>query len=95
MFASFVLIIHDVEGYAVWRKIFDEAAPLRKAAGEISFQLLRTQVDANRIVHFSCWQSLGEAQRFFESAELVAIRRRAGVKAPEFIYLTELDRGTL
>lgn len=95
MSASYVLIIHDVEDYVRWRDIFDEAAALRKAAGEISFQLLRAQVDANRIVHFSRWQSLGEARRFFESDELVAIRRKAGVKQPEFIYLTELDHGTL
>ena len=95
MSAPYVLIIHDVEDYSVWRTIFDEAAALRKAAGEISFQLLRTQVDANRIVHFSRWRSLGEARAFFESPELVAIRQRAGVKQPEFIYLTELDHGDL
>lgn len=35
------------------------------------------------------------ARRFFESAELVEIRKKAGVKAPEFIYLHAIERGVL
>jgi hypothetical protein len=38
---------------------------------------------------------LAAARAFFESDELVEIRKRAGVKAPEFIYLEELERGVL
>jgi quinol monooxygenase YgiN len=68
---------------------------MRKAAGELSYQLLRFDADANTLVHFSAWSSLDNARRFFESPELVEIRRQAGVKAPEFIYLHELERGVL
>ncbi|MDO8290129.1 MAG: antibiotic biosynthesis monooxygenase [Parvibaculum sp.] len=91
----FVLIIHEVADYAAWRMIFDEAAGIRREAGEIRFQLLRADTDANRIVHFSHWRNLDDARRFFESPALVEIRRKAGVKTPEFIYLNELDRGDL
>jgi len=49
----------------------------------------------NRIVHFSVWTSLADAQRFFDSPELVRIRAEAGVKSPEFNYLEELEAGTL
>ncbi len=90
-----VLIIHEVESYPAWKAIFDQAAGIRKAAGEISYQLLRYDTDANRIVHFSKWSSLDNARRFFESDELVEIRRKAGVKAPEFIYLQALESGEL
>lgn len=90
-----VLIIHEVESFPAWKTIFDQAAGIRKNAGEISYQLLRYDHDANRIVHFSEWSSLDDARRFFESAELVEIRRKAGVKAPEFIYLHEIERGVL
>jgi quinol monooxygenase YgiN len=90
-----VLIIHEVESYAVWKAVFDKAAEIRKAAGEISYQLLRYDVDENRIVHFSSWVSLDNARQFFESAELVKIREQAGVKAPHFFYLEELERGVL
>lgn len=90
-----VLIIHEVEAYPAWKTVFDQAAAMRKAAGELSYQLLRFDADANTLVHFSAWSSLDNARRFFESPELVEIRRQAGVKAPEFIYLHELERGVL
>ncbi|TKB84546.1 MAG: antibiotic biosynthesis monooxygenase, partial [Nitrospira sp.] len=35
------------------------------------------------------------ARRFFESPELVELRRAAGVKAPDFLYLEEIERGVL
>jgi quinol monooxygenase YgiN len=90
-----VLIIHEVAAYAAWKTVIDQAAGIRKKAGEISYQLLRYDNDANTIVHFSEWSSLDNARRFFESAELVEIRRKAGVKTPEFIYLQEIERGVL
>lgn len=90
-----VLIIHEVADYPVWKAIFDQAAGIRKAAGEISYQVLAFQADANRIVHFARWTSLDAARAFFESAELVEIRERAGVKAPEFCYLEQIETGVL
>jgi quinol monooxygenase YgiN len=92
---SHVLIIHEVEAYPAWKAVFDKAAGIRKAAGELSYQLLRYDTDANRIVHFSNWSSLASARRFFESPELVKIREEAGVKAPEFLYIEEIERGVL
>ena len=91
----FVLIIHEVESYPAWKAVFDGAAPIRKEAGEVSYQLLRYDHDANHIVHFSQWSSLAAARAFFESPRLIEIRKQAGVKAPEFIYLEELERGIL
>ena len=90
-----VLIIHEVAAYPAWKLIFDQAAAMRKSAGEISFQLLRYDDDQNNIVHFSEWTSLDHARCFFESPELVEIRHKAGVKAPNFIYLQELERSVL
>lgn len=91
----FVLIIHEVADYAAWKKVFDRAADLRKEAGERSYQVLKYQSDPNKIVHFSAWTSIEDARRFFESPRLVQIRAEAGVKAPEFIYLEQLEAGTL
>ena len=90
-----VLIIHEVADYAAWKKVFDEAAGIRKQAGEISFQLLKYDTDANQIVHFSEWSSLQIARNFFESEKLVEIRKKAGVKAPNFIYLEQIEQGLL
>ena len=91
----YVLIIHEVADYPAWKKIFDDAAGIRYAAGERSYQVLKYEHDANRIVHFSVWTSLAAAKEFFESPKLVEIRRQAGVKAPEFIYLEQIEAGTL
>jgi len=90
-----VLIIHEVADYEAWKLVFDRAAGIRRDAGERSYQVLRYEHDANRIVHFSAWTSLADARAFFESPELVRIRQEAGVKAPEFIYLDLLESGTL
>ena len=92
---SYMLIIHEVENYDSWKVIFDHASQLRKEAGEISFQVLKYENDRNKIVHFSKWRSHGEAKDFFESPQLVEIRKKAGVKSPEFIYLDELESGIL
>lgn len=92
---KYVLIIHEVEDYPAWKKVFDNAATIRKTAGEISYQVLRYPDQPNKIVHFSNWSSIENAKAFFESPELVKIRKEAGVKAPEFIYLEQLESGTL
>lgn len=58
----------------------------------ISYQLLKSERDANHIVHFSEWSSLERARRFFESPERVKIRKQAGVKTPNFLYLQALKK---
>jgi quinol monooxygenase YgiN len=90
-----VLIIHEVADYAAWKGIFDGAAGIRKEGGEMSYQVLRYADDAKKVVHFSTWDSLGNAKAFFESPRLVKIREEAGVIAPEFIYLDLLEAGVL
>ena len=90
-----VLIIHEVAAYPSWKKVFDDAAAIRKEAGERSYQVLRVQNDPNRIVHFSEWTSIEDARRFFESPRLGKIRAEAGVRSPDFIYLEHLESGVL
>jgi len=89
--APFVLIIHEVEDYAKWKAIFDDAATIRRDAGEIDYQLLSYENDERRVVHFSRWTSLDCARNFFESPRLIEIRRKAGVRAPEFLYLDQIE----
>lgn len=90
-----VLIIHEVADYQAWKQVFDRAAGIRREAGERSYQVLRYENEPNRIVHFSVWTSLVAARAFFESPRLIKIREEAGVKAPDFIYLQELESGVL
>jgi quinol monooxygenase YgiN len=90
-----VLIIHEVADYPAWKTVFDDAADIRRDAGERSYQVLRDENDPNLIVHLSTWTSHDDARAFFESPRLVEIRRDAGVMVPEFIYLDELESGSL
>lgn len=91
----YVLIIHEVADYGAWKVVFYNAAGIRKAAGELSYQVLKYEKEPNKIVHYSVWTSISDAKAFFESPELVQIRQEAGVKAAEFIYLEQLESGTL
>ncbi len=95
MSQAYVLILHEVADYPKWKAIFDQAAGIRHAAGELEYHLLAAETDAAQVVHFSRWTSLAAARAFFESPELVEIRRRAGVRAPVFHYLHEVERGVL
>ncbi len=90
-----VLIIHEVADYEAWKKVFDGAAAIRRDAGERTYQVLRYASDSNKVVHFSTWTSHAAAKAFFESPRLVQIRKDAGVMAPEFIYLDQLESGSL
>ena len=90
-----VLIIHEVENYTAWKKVFDNASGIRKEAGELSYQVLKYENEPNKIVHFAIWTSHEAAKRFFESPKLVKIRIEAGVKFPDFIYLDELESDIL
>jgi quinol monooxygenase YgiN len=92
---NYVLIIHAVKDYPIWKEIFDNAASLRKDAGEQMYYVLRDENDANRVIHFSRWESISKAKAFFESPRLVEIRKQAGVEAPEFNYLHLLEKGDL
>ncbi|MEG3882653.1 antibiotic biosynthesis monooxygenase [Microcoleus sp. herbarium19] len=92
---QYVLIIHEVENYDSWKKIFDKASDIRQEAGERTYQVLKYASEPNKIVHFSSWTSIDDAKRFFESPELVKIRAEAGVKSPDFIYLEQLESGEL
>ena len=92
---QYVLIIHEVADYPAWKAVFDNAAGIRREAGERSYQVLKYESDPNRIVHFSAWTSIQDARSFFESPQLVKIRADAGVRSPEFIYLDQIESGTL
>ncbi|MEO6978358.1 MAG: antibiotic biosynthesis monooxygenase [Mucilaginibacter sp.] len=90
-----LLIIHQVENYTAWKQIFDDASGIRKAAGEISFQVFKYHDEPDKIVHLSIWNEKQTAAQFFNSPLLVKIRADAGVTSPEFIYLNLLESGML
>lgn len=86
-----VIVIHRVDDFERWKRHFDAAADLRRDGGETSYEVLRVDGDPDVVVHQATWTSLAAARRFFESPEVVEIRRAAGVESPTFLYLRELS----
>jgi hypothetical protein len=59
---QYVLIIHEVETYTAWKAVFDQAAGIRKQAGEISYQLrgLHWKMPGASSSRQSWWKSGGK-----------------------------------
>ena len=92
---QYVLIIHEVENYAEWKKGFDKASTIRKEAGELSYQVLSYKNDPNKIIHYSQWISHEKAQALLEAEKRIALRKELGVKEPDFIYANQIEQGIL
>lgn len=90
-----VLITHEVDDYLACKHGFDNAAGLRKQAGELEYQVLQSTDDANHVVHFSKWRSHATAKSFSESPNVQKIRNRLGIKSPTIIYLDQTASGAL
>lgn len=60
---QYVLIIHKVEKYSIWKNIFDDVSNIRKEVGEISYHVLKYDHDPHKIVHFSVWASIKDAKK--------------------------------
>jgi heme-degrading monooxygenase HmoA len=88
-------IMHEVEDYSSWKAVFDHAAGIRKEAGEIVYQLLHYDRDANTIVHLSEWPSLHNARRFFESPELSRSGKNGRRPIPQVYLPPGIERGGL
>ncbi|MDH3492947.1 MAG: antibiotic biosynthesis monooxygenase [Acidobacteriota bacterium] len=89
-----MLIRHRVDDYDAWKKVFDEFIDTRRAAGEKSWRIWRTDDDANNLVLLFGWDTIENAKAFFASAELKATMENAGVaEPPEVYFLEEVNRG--
>ena len=84
-----------VENYEQWKKGYDASLELRKAAGEISFQVLRNVDDPNTVTVLSVQESAEQVQAFMDSPDLKARMKAAGVtKMGQMLIMEEMDGGT-
>jgi quinol monooxygenase YgiN len=81
-----MLIQHKVKDFAEWKKVFDSAAGMRTAGGELSAQIFRDASDPNSLTILNKWNSLENAQKFAHSPDLKAAMEKAGVAGPPTIY---------
>ncbi|HLI64565.1 MAG TPA: hypothetical protein VKV05_14315 [Terriglobales bacterium] len=86
-----VLVRHKVANYNRWKEAFDSHLSARKHAGETGFRLFHSAGDPREIFLLFDWQTLDEARKFMNSAELRDAMQKAGVVGtPEIQYLEDV-----
>ncbi|MFZ5981571.1 MAG: antibiotic biosynthesis monooxygenase [Candidatus Zixiibacteriota bacterium] len=91
-----LMIRHKVKDYEAWKTAFDNFASVRKANGEKSYMIMRSEDDAENLHLFFEWDTQENAQKFLRSPELKQAMQKAGVaEAPEIRFLNEAGRGKL
>ena len=85
-----------VADYAKWKASFDSSAPIRKAAGEMSYRLFRSVDDPNELLLMGEWDTAENARAFIHSEELRKAQEEAGVVGlPDSMVVEEIDQGRL
>ena len=85
---------HQVQDYAAWKTVFDELAPQRRAAGEISYQIYHADGDRNHVILMFEWDSTDNAKAFVGSDTLREAMGKAGVQGePAIFFLNAGDAG--
>jgi len=85
-----------VKDYAQWKKGYDASIALRKAAGEISFQVFRNLDDPNIVTVLSVHKSAEQQQALLDSPDLKRRMKEAGItEMGRMFFLEEMDKGTL
>jgi heme-degrading monooxygenase HmoA len=77
-----LLIKHTVKDFANWKKIFDDHAPAREAAGCKGGELFQNAENPNEVLIRFSWDSVDHARAFASSPELQEAMKRAGVLGP-------------
>lgn len=84
-----MLVRHTVQDFAKWKKVFDEHAATRKAAGSKGgelFQAAGNPLDVTILFH---WDTVDNARKFSESPDLKTTMERAGVTGPPQIQFLQ------
>ncbi|WP_292466547.1 hypothetical protein [Methanolobus sp.] len=88
----YVLIKHRVEDFSKWKQGFDENGSTRKANGSKGGMVFRTSEDPNSLAILFEWDSIENARKFTESAELKKKMGEVGViSKPEIIFLDKIE----
>jgi antibiotic biosynthesis monooxygenase (ABM) superfamily enzyme len=85
-----MLVQHKVKDYSAWKQVYDSVAGFRHSSGELADQIFHDASDSNKLTLLFKWDTLANAQKFAQSAELRAAMERAGVDGmPVITFLTE------
>lgn len=79
------VISHPVADFAAWRVVYDEAQPVREAAGVTGAEVFVDAANPLMVVIIHRFASMDAAQGFFGNPDLMAAMERGGVTAPPAI----------
>jgi quinol monooxygenase YgiN len=85
-----MLVQHQVKDYAEWKKVYDTLVDVRSSNGELSEQIYRDASDPNKVTLVFKWDSIENARRYANSAELKAAMQNAGVEGHSVNFLNEI-----
>lgn len=89
---AYILIRHSVKDYEKWKALFDEHQTTRKKSGSKGGHLYRNAQNPNEILVIFEWDSLDNARKFAESADLHEVMEKAGVIGkPDVYFLEQLE----
>ena len=84
-----------IKNYEQWKQGNDASAKLRKASGEISFQVFRNVDDPNTVTVLSAQKSAEKVQAFLDSPDLKARMKAAGIiEMGRMLIMEQMDSGT-
>ena len=84
-----------VENYERWKEGYDASLELRKASGEVSFEVLRNVDDPNTVTVLSVQQSAEQVQAFLDTPDLKERMERAGItKMGQMLIMERMESGT-
>jgi heme-degrading monooxygenase HmoA len=88
-----LMVIHTVEDYEKWRKVFDADASRRKSSGSKGGRLYRSADNPNQLIVRTDWESAEKAQQFASSPGLREAMEHAGVVGmPQVFFLEEIEK---
>jgi len=80
-----VVINHDVEDYAAWKRAFDRHAATRRSAGVVAAHVNQDADNPNRVTVYLAGTDRAKLAAFVGDIALMATMREAGVTGPPHI----------
>lgn len=81
------VVTHPVADFDAWHVVYDEAGPVRDAAGVTGAEVFRDAKDPNLVVVIHRFPSLEAADAFFGNPALADAMKRGGVTAAPVVIL--------
>lgn len=86
-----VLVRHQVADFNRWKPVFDGALDMRREGGEQQYKLFHDIHDPNDLTLLVEFGSRTEAEKFFQTPEVLEEMKKAGVIGqPQITLLTEM-----